>query len=109
MEDSQQIRFQKPAIDGFDKVLKQRVAQYFEQNKLSKYGNFSLYLKTVIMFAMYLIPFFLINNLLLLNQNQITRRLIQYQLYLKSYKVNALLSHCHITNHYLKYHLNNLQ
>tara|TARA_B110000037_G_C17099698_1_gene497513 strand:- start:157 stop:1266 length:1110 start_codon:yes stop_codon:yes gene_type:complete len=59
MENSQQVRFKKPVSNSFDKVLKLRVAQYFENNKLSKFGNFSLYLKTIIMFSLYLTPFFL--------------------------------------------------
>jgi linoleoyl-CoA desaturase len=40
--------------------LKKRVDNYFKENKISKYGNMNLYIKTVFMFAAYLTPYFLL-------------------------------------------------
>src|SRR5258706_13414471 len=40
--------------------LKKRVDTYFKDNKLSKNGNLSMYLKTIFMFTAYLVPYFLI-------------------------------------------------
>lgn len=44
----------------FYATLRQRVNQYFIDNKIAKTGNFQLYLKSIILFGLYLIPFFLI-------------------------------------------------
>src|SRR5688572_6006332 len=44
----------------FYSELKKRVDTYFKENNLSKNGNLNMYLKTVFMFAAYLLPYFLI-------------------------------------------------
>lgn len=54
-----QVRFPKPENHSFDKVLKQRVSEYFDSNKLSRFGNSSLYIKAIIMLSLYAVPFFL--------------------------------------------------
>lgn len=40
--------------------LKKRVDQYFKEQKVSKNGNFNMYIKTVFMFSAYLVPYFFI-------------------------------------------------
>jgi linoleoyl-CoA desaturase len=40
--------------------LKKRVDAYFKEKKVSKNGNLSLYIKTVVMFSAYIVPYFLI-------------------------------------------------
>jgi len=47
----------------FISVLRQRVNHYFESNNLSKYANGAMYLKTVAMFAIYLVPYTLLYTL----------------------------------------------
>jgi linoleoyl-CoA desaturase len=39
--------------------LREKVASYFEKNKISKYGNMNLVLKSIFMFLLYLTPYFL--------------------------------------------------
>lgn len=49
MTQDKQVRFKSnPTKDLFAKELRMRVAQYFKENNLSKYGNTEMYLKTVI-------------------------------------------------------------
>jgi len=44
-----QVRFKStPSKDLFAKELRVRIAQYFKENELSKYGNKEMYLKTII-------------------------------------------------------------
>ncbi len=40
--------------------LKKRVDLYFKDNKISKNGNLNMYVKTIFMFAAYLVPYFLL-------------------------------------------------
>jgi linoleoyl-CoA desaturase len=53
------IRFNNSNREFYTEV-KKRVDSYFKDNKLSKNGNLNMYLKTVFMFAAYLVPYFLI-------------------------------------------------
>ena len=41
----------------FYEVLKERVKKYFKENKISKYANFEMKLKTILIIALYLVPF----------------------------------------------------
>lgn len=59
MSNTTNIRFNN-ANREFYTELKKRVDAYFRDNKKSKYGNLNLYLKTVFMFAAYIVPYFLI-------------------------------------------------
>src|SRR4051812_11621294 len=54
------LRFNTNANRPFQTELRKRVDSYFKENNISKNGNLHLYIKTVVMFAMYLIPYFLI-------------------------------------------------
>ncbi|MBS1647185.1 MAG: acyl-CoA desaturase [Bacteroidetes bacterium] len=53
-------RFSAPQQRLFVSTLRQRVDAYFKSNKLSKQGNTGMVLKTVAMFSLYLVPYFLI-------------------------------------------------
>ena len=44
----------------FAAAVRKRVRAYFKENNKSIYGNFSMYLKTVIILSIYLVPFILI-------------------------------------------------
>jgi len=44
----------------FFSLVRQRVNQYFKENKLSKSGGFAMYLKTTFMFGLYFLPFTLV-------------------------------------------------
>lgn len=44
----------------FFRTLNSRVNNYFKENNIQKTGNWKLYLKTIIMFAVFLTPYFLI-------------------------------------------------
>ncbi len=44
----------------FYTTLRKRVDEYFRNNQISKYGNYTMVLKTICMFAFYLIPYFLL-------------------------------------------------
>lgn len=54
-------RFNNDSNKQFQSELRKRVDSYFKDNKLSKNGNYKLYLKTIVMFSAYLVPYFLIN------------------------------------------------
>jgi len=47
----------------FFRTLNQRVNQYFKDNNISKTGNWELYLKTAVMFGLFLTPYFFILGL----------------------------------------------
>lgn len=52
------IRFSKENVE-FINELKDKVALYFSENNLSKYGEWNMVLKSVFMFSLYLTPYFL--------------------------------------------------
>jgi linoleoyl-CoA desaturase len=54
------LRFSAALEQEFTATLKKRVQDYFSQNKKSSFGDLRLYSKTLIMLALYLIPYFLI-------------------------------------------------
>jgi len=54
------ITYSALSNNEFIKELKAEVASYFENNQISKYGNLSLYLKSVFMLTLYLSPYLLI-------------------------------------------------
>lgn len=53
-------KFNNGANVPFQQELKKRVDAYFKNNNISKKGNLNLYTKTIVMFAMYLVPYFLL-------------------------------------------------
>ncbi len=54
------ISFPRKDPTQFFKTLNKRVNSYFKDNNLEKTGNWKLHLKTAIMFAIFLTPYFLI-------------------------------------------------
>jgi len=54
------IRFPKTDSADFFKTLNSRVNAYFQQNDISKFGNWKLYFKSVVVFSIFLVPYFLI-------------------------------------------------
>lgn len=54
------VRFSRIDSAKFFKTLNSRVNTYFKENNIKKTGNWKLYFKTVIMFAIFLTPYFLI-------------------------------------------------
>ncbi|MGB0403633.1 MAG: fatty acid desaturase family protein [Salibacteraceae bacterium] len=59
-------RFHSPENEEFYRVLRKEVNGYFKKEGIKKTGNFSLYFKTVFLFALLLVPFstfFIIPNM----------------------------------------------
>lgn len=54
------IKFSGNQNEEFYKVLRQRVNTYFKSNNISKYGNGRMILKSIIMVALYFVPFILL-------------------------------------------------
>lgn len=50
--------FSKKDQTNFFRTLNKRVNEYFKENNLKKTGNWKLHLKTIIMFALFLSPYF---------------------------------------------------
>ncbi len=65
--DNSTIRFSRKDPAHFFNTLNKRVNEYFKENKLKKTGDWRLYLKTAIMFALFLTPYFLLLTLNLPN------------------------------------------
>ena len=56
-------RFSRKESQEFFKTLNNRVNQYFKDHKIPKTGNWRLYSKTVVMFALLIAPYVLILSL----------------------------------------------
>ena len=54
------LRFNTSTGRQFQTELRKRVDSYFKDNEISKNGNLTLYFKTIVMFAAYLGPYFLL-------------------------------------------------
>ncbi|NND88021.1 MAG: acyl-CoA desaturase [Flavobacteriaceae bacterium] len=65
------ISFSRVDSAKFFRTLNKRVNQYFKENKISKSGNWRLHLKTIIMFSIFLSPYFLMLTLDLPTWSQI--------------------------------------
>ncbi|MEM6866556.1 MAG: fatty acid desaturase, partial [Bacteroidota bacterium] len=61
--DMDTVRFSRRDSANFFRTLNKRVNQYFKENNIKKTGNWKLHLKTVIMFAVFLTPYFVILTL----------------------------------------------
>ncbi|MDR6301282.1 fatty acid desaturase family protein [Mesonia maritima] len=57
------IRFSRVDSAKFFRTLNKRVNTYFKDNDLSRTGNWKLHLKTIVMFSLFLTPYFLILTL----------------------------------------------
>jgi linoleoyl-CoA desaturase len=58
-----QIKFSRVDSAKFFRTLNKRVNNYFKENEIKKSGNWKLHVKTVIMFSLYLTPYFLLLTL----------------------------------------------
>ena len=58
-----QVRFSRKDSAKFFKTLNSRVNSYFRENNIKRTGNWKLHLKTVVMFLLFLTPYFLILTL----------------------------------------------
>lgn len=56
MEQKKRVKFVNKDKTQFLKTLKQRVDQYFEENKIDKHANTSMVIKTIAMLSMYFLP-----------------------------------------------------
>ncbi len=54
------VKFSRVDSTKFFRTLNKRINDYFKENKLKKTGNWKLYLKTIVMFAIFLTPYFLL-------------------------------------------------
>ena len=54
------ITFSRKDSAKFFKTLNRRVNMYFKENKLKRSGNWKLWVKTIVMFSIFLVPYFLI-------------------------------------------------
>jgi linoleoyl-CoA desaturase len=61
------VKFAPKGPDSFYDVVKAKVNEYFEKNHISKYGNSTMYIKTVAMLCIYFVPYALIVSGLLSN------------------------------------------
>ena len=59
----QTISFSRTDSAQFFKTLNQRVNTYFKENNIKRTGNWKLWLKTAVMFSIFLTPYFLILTL----------------------------------------------
>lgn len=57
------IRFSRIDSAQFFRTLNKRVNAYFKENNLPKTGNWKLHIKTIVMFSLFLAPYFLILSL----------------------------------------------
>lgn len=54
------VRFDRGSANDFYQTLKARVNEYFESQNLSKYSNAPMVVKSIVLIAVYLVPYFLI-------------------------------------------------
>ena len=53
------VKFKNNLHEEFNKTLNQRVNQYFKNTKYGRYANAEMVTKTIFMFCLYLIPYFM--------------------------------------------------
>ena len=54
------IKFPRKDSANFFKTLNSRVNNYFKENNIKRTGNWKFWLKTIIMFILFLAPYFII-------------------------------------------------
>ncbi len=54
------VKFSRKDPQKFFRTLNKRVNTYFKENNIKKTGNWKLHIKTIVMFSMFLAPYFLI-------------------------------------------------
>ncbi|MAZ71916.1 MAG: acyl-CoA desaturase, partial [Flavobacteriaceae bacterium] len=58
-----QVKFSRIDSAKFFRTLNKRVNGYFKENDIARTGNWKLHLKTIVMFSLYLSPYFLLLTL----------------------------------------------
>lgn len=53
------VRFARAGKEAFYPTMKKRVNQYFKNNRISRYGNMGMVVKSIFMFSLYTAPFVL--------------------------------------------------
>ncbi len=53
------LRFRNNLHEEFNKTLNQRVNQYFKTSKVGRYGNAEMIFKSIFMFCLYFVPYFM--------------------------------------------------
>ena len=56
----QTLSFSRVDSAKFFRTLNKRVNNYFKENNIKRTGNWQLWVKTVVMFALFLTPYFLL-------------------------------------------------
>ena len=54
------LKFSRKDTAQFFRTLNKRVNDYFKENNIKKSGNWKLHLKTLVMFSLYIVPYFII-------------------------------------------------
>ena len=54
------LKFSRKDHANFFRTLNSRVNNYFKENNISRTGNWQLWIKTIVMFSIFLVPYFLI-------------------------------------------------
>ncbi|HBL79536.1 MAG TPA: acyl-CoA desaturase, partial [Aequorivita sp.] len=57
------LNFSRVDSAKFFRTLNRRVNDYFKENNIARTGNWKLHLKTIVMFSLYLTPYFLLLTL----------------------------------------------
>jgi linoleoyl-CoA desaturase len=52
------VKFAKGSTDDFYNTLRRRVSAYFDDNKISRHGDYRMFIKTAFMLSLYFIPYF---------------------------------------------------
>ncbi|WP_115124502.1 fatty acid desaturase family protein [Marinirhabdus gelatinilytica] len=63
MVNTPQIKFSRVDSAKFFRTLNKRVNTYFKENEIARTGNWKLHVKTIVMFSLYLSPYFLLLTL----------------------------------------------
>ena len=54
------INFSRVDKAKFFRTLNKRVNSYFKENEINRTGNWKLYLKAIVMFSLFLLPFIVV-------------------------------------------------
>lgn len=70
------LSFSRKDSKKFFRTLNKRVNEYFKENNIERTGNWKLWLKTIVMFSIFLVPYFLILTLNLPGWSQIALTIV---------------------------------
>ena len=58
MNTQKALTFSRKDSAKFFRTLNKRVNDYFKENNIKRTGNYKLWIKTIVMFALFLTPYF---------------------------------------------------